>query len=135
MGTRQIAIPIPASTGPLGGGGGPTLAALHLQSDETPGSPHPSQPATTASPSPSSGLAPGALAEYDQQLVTSLRSHGLSIANPSMTARDAHLICARLQHGQSVAEVKRDYTQVSQGDSAVADLFVSTVMQIYPSCP
>lgn len=89
-----------------------------------------------AAPADSSGqLVPADLAEYDQQLVTELRSHGLSVTNPAMTARDAHLVCQHLQHGESVAEVKRGYTEASQGDARVADLFVTTVMGIYPSCP
>ena len=61
--------------------------------------------------------------------------YGLSIQNPRMTARDAHLLCARLQNGQSVEQAKRDYAEVAQGDARVADVFVTTVMSIYPSCP
>jgi hypothetical protein len=94
-----------------------------------------STPPTTAEPTPSGELSPAQLAEYDQRLITALRSKGLAIENPRMTARDAHLLCARLQHGQSVEQAKRDYAQVSQGDASVADVFVSTVMSIYPSCP
>jgi hypothetical protein len=84
---------------------------------------------------PTDGLSPAALAAYDQKLIASLRSQHLAIADPQMTAHDAHLVCARLQNGQSVAQVKRDYAKVSHGDPDVADVFVSTVMRIYPSCP
>ena len=90
---------------------------------------------TTTSAAPSGDLSAGDLAELDQQLLSDLRSKGLAIANPAMTARDAHLICAHLQHGQSVDQVKRDYAQAAQGDASVAELFVSTVMAVYPSCP
>ncbi|MCV7213199.1 DUF732 domain-containing protein [Mycolicibacterium canariasense] len=92
-------------------------------------------PPTTAEVTPSGELSPAQLAEYDQRLITTLRSKGLAIENPRMTARDAHLLCARLQGGQSVEQAKRDYAQVIQGDVTVAEVFVSTVMAIYPSCP
>ena len=92
-------------------------------------------PPATQTTTPTGELSPAQLAEYDQRLITSLRSKGMAIENPRMTARDAHLLCARLQHGQSVEQAKRDYAQVSQGDANVADVFVSTVMSIYPSCP
>jgi hypothetical protein len=94
----------------------------------------PAAPTTTAA-TPSGELSPAQLAEYDQRLITTLRSKGLAIENPPMTARDAHLLCARLQQGQSVEQAKRDYAQVIQGDATVAEVFVSTVMSIYPSCP
>lgn len=94
-----------------------------------------SAPSATQTTTPSGELSPAQLAEYDQRLITSLRSKGLAIENPRMTARDAHLLCARLQGGQSVEQAKRDYAQVIQGDSTVAEMFVSTVMSIYPSCP
>ncbi|MBI3227872.1 MAG: DUF732 domain-containing protein [Mycolicibacterium cosmeticum] len=108
------------------------LGALALQNRQAAES-APAPP--TVPPAPSGDLSAGDLAQFDQQLLTSLRSKGLDIANPAMTARDAHLICARLQHGQSVDQVKRDYSQVTQGDASVADVFVSTVMTVYPSCP
>ena len=110
------------------------LAAAGLQNRRAAES-SPTAASTTPSAAPSGDLSAADLAALDQQLLSDLRSKGLAIANPARTARDAHLICARLQHGQSVDQVKRDYAQAAQGDATVADLFVSTVMTVYPSCP
>ena len=50
-------------------------------------------------------------------------------------ARDAHLVCARLSNGRSVAAVTDEYAQASRGNYVIAQVFIGDVMAIYPSCP
>ena len=104
------------------------VAAMSLQNRRAAG-PSPTAAPTTTSASPSGDLSAGDLAELDRQLLSNLRSKGLAIANPAMTARDAHLICAQLQHGQSVDQVKHDYAQAAQGDASVAE-FVQELVRL-----
>ncbi len=134
MNTRRKFLVVGVAIGALLVAVAAVFAAVQLQNRRAAESSPVAAPATTSA-APSGDISAGDLAAFDRQLLTSLRSKGLAIGNPAMTARDAHLICARLQHGQSVDQVKRDYAQASRGDATVAELFVSTVMTVYPSCP
>jgi len=93
-------------------------------------------PRTVIQQAPAGQLPPPALVEgYDQQLYNTLQSRGILIPSREMMARDAHLVCARLQQGQSVSQIQQDYAAVSQGNMAIASIFVSSVTAIYPNCP
>lgn len=88
----------------------------------------------TQDPSPEP-YTPDWYAIYDRRLYNSLTARGISITDPALMAQDAHLMCARLIDGQSVAGVTQDYAAASRGNYAVATVFVSTVMATYPKCP
>ncbi len=79
--------------------------------------------------------APQWVSIYDQQLFNRLAGQGVNIMDYGSMARDAHLICARLANGRTVASVTDEYAQASRGNYVIAQLFVSDVMAIYPSCP
>ncbi len=75
------------------------------------------------------------LVDYDQQLFNRLTAQGIHVPDYGSMAHDAHLVCARLSNGRSVAAMKDDYAQASGGNYVIAQLFVGDVMAIYPNCP
>lgn len=95
------------------------------------------QPPSTVTQTPSTPTpaAPQWVSIYDQQLFNKLTGQGINIPDYGLMARDAHLVCARLANGRTVAAVKDEYAQASGGNYVIAQLFVMDVMSIYPSCP
>lgn len=79
--------------------------------------------------------APQWVSIYDQQLFNRLTAQGLTIPDYGQMARDAHLVCAHLANGQSPYGVKQEYAAASGGSMVIGEIFVSTVMATYPSCP
>ncbi len=89
---------------------------------------------TKAPPAPTPA-APQWVSIYDQQLFNRLTGQGVNVPDYGLMARDAHLVCARLANGRTVASVKDEYAQASGGNYVIAQVFVGDVMAIYPSCP
>ena len=89
---------------------------------------------TKAAPAPTPA-APQWVSIYDQQLFNRLTGQGITIQDYASMARDAHLVCARLSNGRSVAAVTDEYAQASRGNYVIAQVFIGDVMAIYPSCP
>lgn len=89
---------------------------------------------TKAAP-PTTPAAPQWVSIYDQQLFNRLTGQGIAIQDYASMARDAHLVCARLSNGRSVAAVTDEYAQASRGNYVIAQVFIGDVMAIYPSCP
>lgn len=89
---------------------------------------------TKVAPTPTPA-APQWVSIYDQQLFNRLTGQGITIQDYASMARDAHLVCARLSNGRSVAAVTDEYAQASRGNYVIAQVFIGDVMAIYPSCP
>jgi len=89
---------------------------------------------TKAAPAPTPA-APQWVSIYDQQLFNRLTGQGITIQDYASMARDAHLVCARLSNGRSIAAVTDEYAQASRGNYVIAQVFIGDVMAIYPSCP
>ena len=90
--------------------------------------------AQKAPPAPTPAT-PQWVSSYDQQLFNRLSAQGVTVKDYAAMARDAHIVCAHLANGQSIAGAKQEYAAASGGNATVGELFVSDVISIYPSCP
>jgi hypothetical protein len=84
---------------------------------------------------PSQIPTPQQLAAWDQMMYSHLTASGAVISDYGIMAKDAHLVCARLQNGKSVSATKQEFADSARGNMAWAELFVSSAMAIYPNCP
>lgn len=80
-------------------------------------------------------LSPEMVAAYDRQFIANVQAGGGIVLNPAELTRDAHLTCAYLQQGKSVAELNQMYANASGRGLADAQAFNSLVMATYPDCP
>lgn len=76
-----------------------------------------------------------AVAALDRQFIAKVQAIGGLVLNPSELTHDAHLTCAYLQQGKTVAEVNQMYAGASGRGLADAQVFTSLVMTTYPDCP
>lgn len=80
-------------------------------------------------------LPPAVLASLDQKFLANAKAAGATIKDQDQLFHDAHLTCAYLQQGKSVAEVNRMYAEASGLGLSDAQIFSSLVMSTYPNCP
>lgn len=89
-------------------------------------------PSTITKPA---GLPADQVVFYDRQFLAKLQADGWTITSPQAMTKNAHIVCAELQQGQTVEVVNGQLMDKAGMSSTEALMFSSAAMLTYPNCP